>query len=193
MTRSCAAGVVHSLCNLLFTSVAAPRLQLAPQPPLHTYTGAFGDVWACFSEIAENNRQSPGRLSYFISFNEKHRKYNSGDCLLGQDVKLTPLVFTPGGRIGSAAEDHFRDLSQEIASIRAPFKPEDQREALANSIYRGIRTRMAVAVQRGVAVQILTFGLERRFGASLQDILKHFPFAARPNTHVLPIRPLGVT
>ena len=25
--------------------------------------------------------------------NEKHRKYNSGDCLLGQDVKLTPLVF----------------------------------------------------------------------------------------------------
>ena len=90
--------------------------------------------------------------------NEKHRKYNSGDCLLGQDVKLTPLVFTPGGRIGSAAEDHFRDLSQEIASIRAPFKPEEQRAALANSIYRGIRTRMAVAVQRGIAVQILTFG-----------------------------------
>ena len=125
--------------------------------------------------------------------NEKHRKYNSGDCLLGQDVKLTPLVFTPGGRIGPAAEDHFRDLSQEIASIRAPFKPEEQRAALANSIYRGIRTRMAVAVQRGIAVQILTFGLERRFGASLQNILKHFPVAARPNTHVLPIRPLGVT
>ena len=95
--------------------------------------------------------------------------------------------------IGPAAEDHFRDLSQEIASIRAPFKPEEQRAALANSIYRGIRTRMAVAVQRGIAVQILTFGLERRFGASLQNILKHFPVAARPNTHVLPIRPLGVT
>ena len=79
-------------------------------------------------------------------------------------MKLTPLVFTPGGRIGTAAEDHFRDLSQEIASIRAPFKPEEQRAALANSIYRGIRTRMAVAVQRGIAVQILTFGLERRFG-----------------------------
>ena len=125
--------------------------------------------------------------------NEKHRKYNSGDCLLGQDVKLTPLVFTPGGRIGTAAEDHFRDLSQEIASIRAPFKPEEQRAALANSIYRGIRTRMAVAVQRGIAVQILTFGLERRFGVSLKDILKHFPSAARPHTHVLPIRPLGVT
>ena len=44
-----------------------------------------------------------------VSINEKHRKYNSGDCLLGQDVKLTPLVFTPGGRIGPAAEDHFRD------------------------------------------------------------------------------------
>ena len=99
-------------------------------------------------------------------------KYNSGDCLLGQDVKLTPLVFTPGGRIGTAAEDHFRDLSQEIASIRAPFKPEEQRAALANSIYRGIRTRMAVAVQRGIAVQILTFGLERRRrdGAALRRI-----------------------
>ena len=33
----------------------------------------------------------------------------------------------------------------------------------------------------------------RRFGASLRDILKHFPFAARSNTHVLPVRPLGVT
>ena len=52
---------------------------------------------------------------------------------------------------------------------------------LANSIYRGI------------AVQILTFGLERRFGVSLKDILKHFPSAARPHTHVLPIRPLVVT
>ena len=125
--------------------------------------------------------------------NEKHRKNNSGDCLLDQAVKLTPLVFTPGGRVGSAAEDHFRDLSQEIASIRAPFKPEEQRAALANSIYRGIRTRMAVAVQRGIAVQILTFGLERRFGASLKDILQRFPSAARPQTHVLPIRPLGGT
>ena len=28
------------------------------------------------------------------------RKYNSGDCLLEQAVKLTPLVFTPGGHIG---------------------------------------------------------------------------------------------
>ena len=52
---------------------------------------------------------------------------------------------------------------------------------------------MAVAVQRGIAVQILTFGLERRFGASLMDILQRFPSAARPQTHVLPIRPLGVT
>ena len=50
------------------------------------------------------------------------------------------------------------------------------------------------AVQRGIAVQIPTFGLlERRFGVSLKDILKHFPSAARPHTHVLPIRPLGVT
>ena len=128
--------------------------------------------------------------------NEKHRKYNDGTCLLGQAVKLTPLIFTPGGRIGSAAEDHFRDLSQEIATIRAPFKPEEHRTALANSIYRGIRTRMAVAVQRGIAVQILTFGLEgdaEASDASETDILKHFPSAARPHTHVLPIHPLGVT
>ena len=90
-------------------------------------------------------------------------------------------------------EDHFRALSQEIATIRAPFKTEEQRAALASSIYRGIRTRMAVAVQRGITVKILTFGLERRLGVSLRDILKHFPSAARPHTHVLPIRPLGVT
>ena len=108
-------------------------------------------------------------------------------------MKLTPLVFTPGGRIGPAAEDHFRALSQEIATIRAPFKPEEQREALAESIYRCIRSRMAVAVQRGIAVQILTFGLEQRLGVSLKDILKHFPSVARPPTHILPIRPLGVT
>jgi len=125
--------------------------------------------------------------------NEKHRKYNDGTCLLGNHVKLTPLVLTPGGRIGPAAEDHFRALSQEIATINAPFKPAEQREALAESIYRGIRTRMAVAVQRGIAVQILTFGLERRLGVSLKDILKHFPSVARPPTHILPIRPLGVT
>lgn len=54
--------------------------------------------------------------------NEKHRKYNDGTCLLGQAVRLTPLVFTPGGRVGSAAEDHFRALSQAIVSIRA--RPE---------------------------------------------------------------------
>jgi hypothetical protein len=119
--------------------------------------------------------------------NEKHRMCNSGDCRLGADVKLTPLVFTPGGRIGPAAEAHFRDLSQDIAAIRA--------YSLAYSIYRGIRTRMAVAVQRGIAVQILTFGLEQRFGVSLSltDILKHFPSAARPQPHVLPTRQLGGT
>ena len=125
--------------------------------------------------------------------NEKHRKYNSGDCLLGADVRLTPLVFTPGGRIGPAAEDHFRALSQDIAAIRAPYKSAEQRDALAHSVYRGIRTRMAVAVQRGIAVQIHTFGLERRFGVSLKDILQRFPSAARPQPHVLPIRPLGDT
>ena len=38
-----------------------------------------------------------------------------------------------------------------------------------------------------------TFGLERRFGASLKDILQRFPSAARLQTHVLPIRPLGGT
>ena len=95
-------------------------------------------------------------------------------------MKLTPLSLTPGGRIGPAAEDHFRSLSQAIATIRGPH-PQEQREALATSIYRGIRTRMAVAVQRGIAVQILTFGraegegLERRFGISLKDILHRVP------------------
>ena len=108
-------------------------------------------------------------------------------------MKLTPLILTPGGRIGPAAEDHFRELSQAIASIRGPHRPQEQREALANSIYRGIRTRMAIAVQRGIAVQILTFGLERRLGVSLKDILQRFPSVARPQTHVLPIRPIGVT
>jgi hypothetical protein len=44
--------------------------------------------------------------------------------------------------------------------------PAEQRDALAYSIYRGICTRLAAAVQRGIAVQILTFGLEQRFGVS---------------------------
>jgi len=38
----------------------------------------------------------------------------------------------------------------------------EQRDALAHSVYRGIRTRKAVVVQRGIgdgdAAQILTFG-----------------------------------
>ena len=51
---------------------------------------------------------------------------------------------------------------------------------------------MAVAVQRGIAVQNVTFGLEQRLGVSLKDILQHFPSAARPQTKV-PIRPLGGT
>jgi hypothetical protein len=127
--------------------------------------------------------------------NEKHRKYNTGDCLLGPGVKLIPLIFTPGGRIGPAADELYHRLSQDIATIRAPCKSAEQRDSLAYSIYRGIRTRLAVAVQRGIAVQILTFGLEQRFGVSLSltDILKHFPSAARPQPHVLPIRPLGGT
>ena len=37
-------------------------------------------------------------------------------------------------------------------------KPEEQHTALANAIYHRIRTRMAVAVQRGIAVEILSFG-----------------------------------
>ena len=62
------------------------------------------------------------------------------------------------------ARDYRLRLLRETAETiclkpRAPFKPEEQRAALANSIYRGIRTRMAVAVQRGIAVQILTFVL----------------------------------
>ena len=96
------------------------------------------------------------------------------------------VAFTLGGRIRPAAEDHFRELSQAIASIRGPHRPHEQRGALTNSIYRGIRTCMAVAVQRGIAVQILTFGLERRFGISLKHILQRFSSAARPQTHVLP-------
>ena len=125
--------------------------------------------------------------------NEKHRKYNTGDCLLGPGVKLTPLVFTPGGRIGPAADELYHHLSRDIAAIRAPYKSAEQRDSLAYSIYRGVRTRLAV--QRGIAVQILTFGLEQRFDVSLslKDILQHFPSAARPQPHVLPIRPLGGT
>ena len=68
----------------------------------------------------------------------------------------------PGRPHWVSSADHFRDLSQAIASIRAPYKPEEQRAALANSFYHFIRTRMTAAFLRGIAVQILTFGLERR-------------------------------
>ena len=104
-----------------------------------------------------------------------------------------PLVFTPGGRIGSCSRGPLpRPIAGDCYHPR-PYKPEEQRTALANSIYRGIRTRTAMAVQRGIAVQILTFGLERRFGVSLKDILQRLPSAARPKMHVSPIRPRGGT
>ena len=54
--------------------------------------------------------------------------------------------------------------------FRDPFKHEEQREALANSIYRGIRTRMTVAVQRGIAVQkALVAGTPFRVHAGCRD------------------------
>ena len=36
-------------------------------------------------------------------------------------------------------------------------------------------------------------GIYATLRRSLKDILKHFPSAARPHTHVLPTRPLGIT
>ena len=86
----------------------------------------------------------------------------------------------------SAGRSKFNKF-RENASIRAPFKPEEQRAALANSIYRGIHTRMAVAVQRGIAVQILTFGLrlERRDAGAAYPSRTSSSILAHPPQHWL--------
>ena len=117
---------------------------------------------------------------------EKDSKYNSADDRASDGSSLTPLVFTPGGRIGPRAERFLRRLAAERASLFRPpgDAPSLQAEA---AIYRSYRRRLANALARGLALQISIYGLERRVGPPTAASLRAaYPALATPAPNSIP-------
>jgi hypothetical protein len=118
---------------------------------------------------------------------EKDSKYNSPVDRASDGSSLTPLVFTPGGRIGPRAECFLRRLAEERASLFRPpgDSPSLQAEA---AIYRSYRRRLANAMARGLALQISIYGLERRVGLQPPppSALRAYPALATPAPNSIP-------
>jgi hypothetical protein len=111
---------------------------------------------------------------------EKDAKYNSPGDRAVDGSTLSPLVFTPGGRIGLAAEQFLRRLAGERARILLP-PGEPPSPASLKAIYRSYRRRLAHAIARGLAAQLAIYGLERRVGPPSASALRAaYPFLVSP-------------
>lgn len=112
---------------------------------------------------------------------EKDAKYNSPGDRAVDGSTLSPLVFTPGGRIGLAAEQFLRRLAGERARILLPPGEPPSPDSL-KAIYRSYRRRLAHAIARGLAVQLAIYGLERRVGPPSAAALRAaYPFLTSPH------------
>ena len=115
---------------------------------------------------------------------EKDVKYNSPEDPAADGSVLSPLVFTPGGRIGPAAESFLNRLARERAGRFIPVDEQPSRSALT-AIYRSYRRRLVHAISRGLALQLSIYALERRVGpASAAALRAAYPsfVTASPNT-----------
>jgi hypothetical protein len=98
-------------------------------------------------------------------------KYNSPEDPAADGSVLSPLVFTPGGRIGPAAESFLNRLARERAGRFIPVDEQPSRSALT-AIYRSYRRRLVHAISRGLALQLSIYALERRVGPSPASALR---------------------
>ena len=116
---------------------------------------------------------------------EKDAKYNSPEDPAIDGSVLSPLVFTPGGRIGPAAESFLNRLARERACRFIPVDDQPSRQAALAAIYRSYRRRLVHAISRGLALQLSVYALERRVGpvpaATLRAAYPSF-ITASPNT-----------